>query len=203
MALRFTYGPWGESLSELHQAARDAEAAGASVLWFPEMYRSAMVTAATAAQVTEHAGIGTAVALAFVRSPMTTALEALDIDEASNGRFHLGLGSGVQRLNEDWHHVDWGRPVAHLSQSVDIIRAVIAQSRLGERITYDGDRERVDIRGYRRPFHQVRDCLPIYIGGVGPAMTRLAGRKGDGYSLTSCARSRGLKARSSPTSGRV
>lgn len=181
MALRITYGPWGESLSELHQAARDAEAAGAAVVWFPEMYRSATVTAATAAQATATVGIGTAVALAFVRSPLTTALEALDIDEASGGRLHLGLGSGVRRLNQDWHNVSWGRPVAHLSQTVDIIRAVAARSRSGEPITCDGDRERVDIRGYRRPFRQARDSFPIYIGGVGPAMTALAGRTGDGY----------------------
>lgn len=181
MGLRITYGPWGESLAELHQAAKDAEAAGAEIVWFPEMYRSAMVTAATAAQVTHTVGIGTAIALAFTRSPMTTALEALDIDEVSGGRFHLGLGSGVQRLNEAWHNVDWARPVVQLSETVDIIRAVAAKARTGEPIQVGGEREHVDIRGYRRPFHQVRDSFPIYLAGVGPAMTRLAGRTGDGF----------------------
>ena len=181
MALRITYGPWGESLSELHQATRDAESAGAAVVWFPEMYRSALVTAATAAQVTERVGIGTAVALAFTRSPMTTALEALDVDEVSGGRLYLGLGSGVQRLNEDWHNVDWGRPIAQLAETVEIIRAVAAKARSGERIQAGGEREHVDIRGYRRPFHQTRDSFPIYLAGVGPAMTKLAGRIGDGF----------------------
>lgn len=179
--MRLTYGPWGETLAEMCQAARDAEAAGAEVVWFPEMHRSATVAAAAAAQATSTAGIGTAVALAFVRSPMITALEALDIDELAGGRLRLGLGSGVQRLNEDWHNATWGKPVGHLRETVTIVREFIATAGCGEPLTIEGEWERVDIRGYQRPFHQLRDAIPVYLAGMGPAMTRLAGEIGDGF----------------------
>ncbi len=107
--MRITFGPWGETLAEVADAARAAEEAGAEVVWVPELHRSATVSAAAVAQATRTAQVGTAVALAFTRSPMITALEALDLDELSGGRLVLGLGTGVQRLNEDWHHVDWGQ----------------------------------------------------------------------------------------------
>lgn len=181
MTLRLTYGPWGETLAELCQAARDAEAAGAEVVWFPEMHRSATVAAAAAAQATSTAGIGTAVALAFVRSPMITALEALDIDELAGGRLRLGLGSGVQRLNEDWHNATWGKPVAHLRETVAIVRRFIATAGCGEPLTIEGDWEHIRVRGYRRPVYQLRDAIPVYLAGMGPAMTRLAGEVGDGF----------------------
>ncbi len=179
--LRITYGPWGETLQELRDASRAAEAAGAEVVWFPEMHRSATVTAATVAQDTSSVGIGTSIALAFVRSPMITALEAMDIDEIANGRFRLGLGSGVQRLNEDWHHSQWGKPVAHVRESVAAIREVIARCASGEQIVVEGEWEPVKIRGYQRPFFQQRTSVPIYLAGVGPVMTRLAGEIGEGF----------------------
>ena len=101
MSISITYGPWGETLEELVDASRRAEAAGADVIWVPELHRSATVGAAALAAGTSTVGVGTAIALAFTRSPMVTALEALDVDEMSGGRFILGIGSGVQRLNED------------------------------------------------------------------------------------------------------
>lgn len=181
MTLRLAYGPWGETLEELLQACRDAEEAGAAALWFPEMHRSATVTAALAARQTRRAGIGTGIALAFVRSPMATALEALDIDEAAGGRFLLGLGSGVQRLNEDWYNARWGRPVQHLRETVAVIRHFVAQAASGDPMQVEGEWEHLRIRGYQRPFSQQRSRIPIYLAGVGPAMTRLAGEIGDGY----------------------
>src|SRR5690606_19120882 len=116
--VRITYGPWGETLEELAAAARAAEEAGAEVVWVPELHRSATVSAAAPAGAAATARVGTAIALAFARSPMVTALEALDLDELSGGRFVLGLGSGVKRLNEDWHNARWGKPVGHLRETV-------------------------------------------------------------------------------------
>ena len=181
MSISITYGPWGETLEELVDAGRRAEAAGADVIWVPELHRSATVGAAALAAGTSTVGVGTAIALAFTRSPMVTALEALDVDEMSGGRFILGIGSGVQRLNEDWHNAQWGKPVAHMRETVAIIRHFIANSHLGERMTVEGEYERIDIRGYQRPFQPVRTEIPIYMAGMGPVMTKLAGEIGDGW----------------------
>lgn len=181
MTLEITYQPWGETLAEVADASRRAEAAGATVLWNPEMHRSATISAAVMAEATETAGIGTGIALAFTRSPMITALEALDLDELSGGRFILGLGTGVQRLNESWHNAQWGKPVAHLRETVRNIRAFVATCTTGETIELEGDYEPMHIRGFQRPFEVARDYIPIYLAAMGPVMTRTAAEIGDGW----------------------
>lgn len=179
--MRITYGPWGETLEELANAARAAERAGAEVVWVPELHRSATVSAAALAGATTTARVGTAIALAFTRSPMTTALEALDLDELSGGRFILGLGTGVKRLNEDWHGVNWGSPLQRLSETVTCIRRFIAECGTGDPIDVPGEHASMRIRGYERPFPAVRQQVPVYLAGMGPAMTRMAARIGDGW----------------------
>jgi len=179
--MRITFAPWGESLDELMDVARRAERAGAETLWVPELHRSATVAAAAIAMATQRALVGTAIALAFTRSPMITALEALDIDELSGGRFLLGLGSGVQRLNEDWHNARFGKPVTHLRETVRDVREFWLSCANGEPIDLAGDWEPMRIRGYQRPFTPLRTDIPIYIATMGPAMTRLAGAIADGW----------------------
>jgi len=179
--MRITFAPWGETLAELADAARRAEAAGAEVIWVPELHRSATVAAAALAAATERARIGTGIALAFTRSPMITALEALDLDDMSGGRFILGLGTGVQRLNEDWHNVPFGKPVRHMREVVRNVRAFWEKCTTGEPIDLEGEEEPMRIRGYQRPFGVPRADIPVYIAAMGPAMTRLAGTIGDGW----------------------
>ena len=179
--MRITFAPWGESLAELADAARRAERAGAEVVWVPELHRSATVSAAALIAATTTAQVGTAIALAFTRSPMVTALEALDLDELSGGRFVLGLGTGVQRLNEDWHNARWGKPVGHLRETVRNIRHFVANATSGEEMALEGEYEPMRIRGYERPYPVQRTQIPIYLAAMGPAMTRLAARIGDGW----------------------
>lgn len=181
MSLRITYQPWGETLPELVEAGRRAEAAGAEILWTSELHRSATITAAALAAGTSTAKVGTSILLAFTRSPMVTALEALDLDEMSDGRFVLGLGSGVQRLNEDWHNVEFGKPVPHMRETVRNIRLFWSTATTGETMQTEGDWEPMHIRGYERPFPVVRPEIPVYLAAMGPYMMRLAGQVGDGW----------------------
>ena len=179
--MRITFGPWGETLAEVAEAARAAEEAGAEAVWVPELHRSATVSAAAVAGATSRVQVGTAIALAFTRSPMVTALEALDLDELSGGRFVLGLGTGVRRLNEDWHGVDWDKPVTMLRETVRNIREFWARCVDGEPIELAGERAPMRIRGYQRPYAPARTEIPVYLASMGPALTRLAGEIGDGW----------------------
>jgi alkanesulfonate monooxygenase SsuD/methylene tetrahydromethanopterin reductase-like flavin-dependent oxidoreductase (luciferase family) len=179
--MRLDVQPWGETMAELVTAARSAEAAGAGVVWAPELHRNAFTTAAALAGGTgdsqNRIGIGTGIALAFARSPLLTALAAADLDELSEGRFRLGLGTGVARLNQDWHGAEFERPLPRLRDTVAIIRAVLAG---GDPILHKGVRS-IRVRGWRRPFPPARAHLPIYLAGVGPAMVALAGEVADGW----------------------
>jgi probable F420-dependent oxidoreductase len=179
--MKLGYAPWGETVAEVVDAAVAAESAGFSDAWISELHRSAFVPAAAVASATSSIGVGTAIALAFARSPMLTALSALDLDDLSGGRFTLGLGSGVKRLNEDWHNVPFGRAVPHLRETVAIVRRLVAEAHRGEPLDIDGEFEKVRIRGYERPFPPIREQIPIYIAAVADLMTRLAGEIGDGW----------------------
>ena len=179
--MRYSLYAWGETLVELAQVAQQAEACGIERVWTAELARSPFIPAAAMAAATTRIGVGTGIALAFVRSPMSTALEALDLDEVSNGRFVLGLGAGVRRLNEDWHNVRFGQPVAHLRETIEIIRAVWDRGPNDQPIEVDGTEARIRVTGWERPFPSVRPRVPIYVAAVGPAMTKLAGRVADGW----------------------
>jgi alkanesulfonate monooxygenase SsuD/methylene tetrahydromethanopterin reductase-like flavin-dependent oxidoreductase (luciferase family) len=118
---------------------------------------------------------------------MITALEALDVDEMSRGRFVLGLGSGVRRLNEDWHNARFGTPVPHLRETVRNIRLFWETCTTGQEMRVDGEHEPMRVRGYQRPFPVTRPDIPIYLAAMGPYATRLAGEVADGWiSLEIC-----------------
>lgn len=181
MTLRLTFGPWGETVQEQVDAAVAAEDAGFDAVWVSELHRSAFVPATAMATATSRAKVGTGIAWAFVRSELTTSLNALDLDDLADGRLLLGLGTGVRRLIEDWHHAEFGKPVGHLKETVALIRRIIATAHTGDRITADGEWVNVDIRNYERPFPPRRTEVPIYVAAVGPVMTRTAGEIGDGW----------------------
>ena len=173
--------PWSESFEDLLAAGRIAEDRGFRTVWSAELHRTAFVPLAAIARETRHVRLASGIAWAFTRSPMITALTALDLDELSGGRFTLGLGSGVKRLNTDWHDVDFDGPVARLRDTIDIIRAFIAGSHLGEPIVVEGTRRQIHLRGYERPIPPRRASIPVYVASVGPQMTRLAGEVADGW----------------------
>ena len=109
---RISIAAIADTADDLAAQARQAEAAGIECVWTPELFRSSVTQATWIAAATERIGVATGIAWAFTRSPFILAVTALDLDEMSRGRFRLGLGAGVKRLNETWHGVDYGRPGA-------------------------------------------------------------------------------------------
>ncbi len=171
----------GTTAAELMAAAREAEAAGIESLWASELYTNPYVPIAAAAGATETITLGTGIVLAFVRSPLSIGLAALDLDALMGGRFVLGLGTGVRRLNEQWHGVkNFGGPVEHMREVVEFLRLFMASAHKGAPITYKGDFVDVDMKGYRRPTAPVRERIPVYLGANRPRMLRLAGEIADG-----------------------
>src|SRR5918998_403063 len=122
----------GTSVADLEAESKQAEEAGVECVWAPELFRSSVTQAAYLAGRTEEIGIATGIVWAFTRSPFILAVTALDIDEMSGGRFRLGLGAGVKRLNETWHNAyydidikGWVRPHPAPRESVPIYTAAV------------------------------------------------------------------------------
>lgn len=170
----------GDSVADLEDEARRAEAAGVECVWAPELFRSAPAQAAWLAARTERIGIGTGIVWAFTRSPFVHAITALDIDEMSGGRFRLGMGAGVKRLNESWHNATYGRPAPHLREAIEATRLIMRQAGSGEPIRYRGEHYDIDIKGWVRPHPAPREAVPIYTAAVQAGMARMAGDVADG-----------------------
>jgi alkanesulfonate monooxygenase SsuD/methylene tetrahydromethanopterin reductase-like flavin-dependent oxidoreductase (luciferase family) len=115
----------GGDLGRLGQMAREAEAAGFESVWCAETARSAFVQAAVVCGATTRAMVGTDIALAFPRSPTITAMEARDLAELSGGRFVLGLGTQVKRVNEQRFGIAFEHPAPKVAETVQVIREVL------------------------------------------------------------------------------
>jgi probable F420-dependent oxidoreductase len=159
--------------------ARLAEARGFDSVWAPEFHNhSGPLALAAAAPVTERIELGTAIAWAFARSPLLSAVTALDLDEMSGGRFVLGLGTGTRRMRTDWLGAPAERPGRRVRETVEAIRAVWGAGDAGA-INYEGELVRLAVRPYGRA-NQLRSEIPVYLAAVNPGMARTAGAVADG-----------------------
>jgi probable F420-dependent oxidoreductase len=161
------------------ELARAAEAHGFESVWAPEFHNhSGVLVLAAAAVATERVGLATGIAWAFGRSPLLTAVTALDLDEMSGGRFVLGLGTGTRRMRTDWLGAPAERPARRVRETIEAIRAVWASAEAGA-VHYEGDLVRMTVRPYGRAGQQ-RAQIPIYLAAVNAGMCRTAGSHADG-----------------------
>lgn len=170
----------GMRLAQISQFAAKAEAAGFESVWTGEYWHSGFQTAAAAARSTTSVRVGTGIVQAFPRTPLTTALEALDLDDLSGGRFILGLGPQVRRYNERLHGIEYGKPVRRMREYVQALTSLRGLAAGDSPVLPRGEYYGFDLTGFTRPVPAVRESIPIYLSAVRPAMTRLAGECADG-----------------------
>src|SRR5438105_13657161 len=106
----------------VEEAARRAEDAGFESVWVAEAARTAFIAAALVARATERVTVGTAVALAFPRSPTITAMNARDLAELSGSRFILGLGPQVKRVMQERFGLPFEHPAPKMGEYVQAVR---------------------------------------------------------------------------------
>ena len=166
-------------LSEAVALAQAAEAAGVDSVYAIEGGREAFVPLAAMAVATTRIGLGSYVVNAYARSPWTTAITALDLDELSGGRFVLGLGTGNRHINDWSHGLDSSRPLAKIREYVPIVRNIVA-ARAGDLVEQDGEVHRTRWRAGRDPW---RPTLPVVVAAAGPRMIELAAALSDGVGV--------------------
>lgn len=160
--------------------AQQLEAMGLEGLFAPQVYGPPFIPLATAAGATSRIRLATGIALAFTRSPFETAVAAMDLDRISGGRFTLGLGTSVQAWSEGFFAAEYGKPVAHMREVVEIVRMVIAKSHTGELTRYDGKYHQHDWSEFNPLGEPVRTDLPIWIAALRTPLIRLAAEIADG-----------------------
>ena len=169
----------GGTMANVADLAARAEAAGLESVWVAELDRTALVQAAAAISATSRIGVGTAVALAFPRSPTIAAMTAWDLDELSGDRFMLGLGPQVKRVLEARFSVKVDRPAPQMREYVQAMRAVWAANR-GEPAAFEGDHYRITMPTFHGPARPERRDPPVLLAAVGPVLSRVAGEVADG-----------------------
>ncbi len=164
--------------------ARDAEKAGFDGVVTLENAHNPYLPLAAAALVTERLQLGTAVAMAFPRSPTTTAHVAWDVHKASGGRFYLGLGSQVRAHNERRFGLAWSPPAPRMRDYIGAVRAIWECWEKGVRLDYHSDTYNLTLMTPNfspRPTGLPR--IPVSMAAVGPAMLRVAASVCNGVRL--------------------
>ena len=168
-----------DSIDMMCTIAREGEAAGMAAMYTVEAGRSAIATAAAVASATSTVRIGTYIVNAYARDPWLTGIAARDLDEISNGRFVLGVGTGNPHFNEWYMGKDSSRPLAKMRDYLEIVRAVVSADQGGP-ARYNGDVHQIR---WRASFKPTRPTIPVYMSASGPNMVRLAGECSDGVGV--------------------
>jgi len=170
-------------LTAIPEIARAAEALGFDGLWSTETMHDPFMPGVIIAEHTSRVQFGTAIAVAFSRSPATMAYTAWDLAQASKGRFILGLGTQVKAHIEKRFGASW--PVSVVGKLREQIRAIRSFWRCwqtGQPLNHQGNYYRLTLMTpFFNPGPSGYPNIPIYIAGVNRGLARLAGETADGF----------------------
>lgn len=124
--------------------------------------------------------IGTAIAVAFGRTPMTVAYSANDLQGLTGGRFILGLGSQIKPHIERRYAMPWSRPAARMREFIAALRAIWHSWETGDKLDFRGDfYEHTLMTPFFAGTNHGFGPPPIAMAAVGPLMTKVAGEAAD------------------------
>lgn len=156
-----------------------AEELGYDRAWVPESWgRDAVTVLALAAERTTEIGLGSSIFNTYSRSPALLGQTATTLQEASDGRFRLGVGPSGPLVIENWHGMTFGNPLRRTRETVEIVKQVLS----GEEVTYSGEYFEVD--GFRLRCDPPDPVPPVDAAGLGPKAVELCGRFADGWHAT-------------------
>src|SRR3954463_796098 len=185
MRLGLHIGYWGLGLTAGEQLTlvREAESLGFDSVWSAEAYGSDAATVlAWIAGQTETIKLGSAIFQMPGRSPAMTAMTAVTIDQLSNGRMLLGIGSSGPQVAEGGHGQPFAKQLRRTREYVEILRKALVR----ERLEYDGEIYTLPLpdgpgKALKLMIGTVQEQIPIYIAAIGPKNTTLTGEIADGW----------------------
>src|SRR6266851_5507050 len=161
--------------------ARHAEALGYDGVLAAETKDDPYIVMALAAQATERVGLATAVAIAFPRSPIVTALSAWNLQKLSRGRFTLGLGSQVKGHIERRYGMRWSAPGPWLRDYVGALRAIWACWQNGTKLDFESEHYKLSLMvPLFAPAPIEHPRIPVELAAVNPYICQVAGEVADG-----------------------
>ena len=169
------FGPT-DAINRAH-ALREAGASGVFTFEGPHDVFAPLTLASTVSGL----DLMTNVAIAFPRNPIQLAHQAYDLQVLSEGRFTLGLGTQVRTQIEKRYGADFDRPVARMKEMVGALRAIFEAWRTGERLDFRGEFYRHTLMTPTfNPGPNPFGAPPIFLGALGPHLTRATAEVADG-----------------------
>ena len=161
---------------------RWAEERGAHSAWVAEWRGSDPISLLTAAaRETDRIRLATGIINPYTRTPTVIASAFATLDELSQGRMILGLGSSHAVPHVvSWHGLKFEKPLLRTKECIEIICGILT----GRTVNYHG--RIFEISNFRLPSRPIRRSVPIYLAALGPRMLRLAGEVADGVLLNLC-----------------
>jgi probable F420-dependent oxidoreductase len=174
-------GVMGTDLATIAARARSLEEIGYDGVNTAETSHDPFLPALVVAEHTERIEVGTGIAVAFARSPMTLASTAHDLQQYSKGRFNLGLGSQIKPHITKRFSMPWSHPAARMREMVLAMRAIWACWNDGEKLDFQGDfYTHTLMTPFFNPGPSGFGAPKVFLAAVGPRMTEVAGEVADG-----------------------
>ena len=175
--LGFTPPLLGFSVRRSAELAREAEDLGYTDAWTAETSGpDAFSVAAAVAMTTSTMRIGCAVVPVYTRPPALIAMSALAVQQASEGRFCLGVGASSPVIVGGWMGQKFERPLVRTRETIEVVKAALA----GEKVKYQG--ETLVVASFRLEAPPEKP-VPIFLAALGPKMLGLANEMADGVAL--------------------
>ena len=167
---------------DLRSAAAAAERDGVDGFWLSEVKHDPFLGLTLAATVTERIELGTAIAVAFARNPMSTAVQANDLQALSRGRVLLGLGTQIKPHITRRFSMPWSHPAPRMREYVLALRAIWDCWQNGTKLDFRGEfYSHTLMTPMFTPERHEFGPPKVLIAGVGSTMTEVAGEVADGF----------------------
>ncbi len=178
-------GYWGLGLSSAEQLelVQEAERLGYDSIWTAEAYGSDAVTIlAWMAAQTDRIRLGSAILQMPGRSAAMTAMTAATLDQLSDGRVLLGIGTSGPQVAEGWHGQRFAHQLQRTREYVEVVRMALRR----ERVEYRGETLELPLpdgpgKALKLTIAPVQERIPIYIAAIGPRNTTLTAEIADGW----------------------
>jgi probable F420-dependent oxidoreductase len=192
-------GGLGLDPSDAIETARRAEADGFDGLWCAETAHDPFLALLLAAEHTERIELGTGIAVAFARNPMSTAVVANDLHRYSRGRFMLGIGSQIKPHIEKRYAMPWSHPAARMREFILAMRAIWSAWQEGTKLAFRGDfYTHTLMTPMFNPGPNPYGTPRVFLAAVGERMTEVAGEVADGLLAHGFTTERYMRERSLP-----
>jgi len=176
----------GRALKSVPDVCQSLEIGGFTDVSTQENKGDAFLPLAIAALNSSKLGLRTSISIAFARSPMSSAMLAWELQDASNGRFTLGLGSQVKGHNVRRFSVPWSAPAPRMREYVQAVRAIWDCWANDSILDYQGEHYQFSLMTPNFTPDKLNGRLPrIEIAAVGPVMMKVAAEECDGVMLHS------------------